>query len=203
MLLCQHEKVAVQIAHGYAKACGEPLCVIVHNVVGLLHATMGIYYAYTDRAPCSWSGATWSDGRRQAPPACRLGSHRECAGQRGARLRQMGLSSRRHPGRARQFRARYSIMMSEPQGPIYLCYDAGLQEAQLTETVRLPDPASVKRPSKIAPDMKALDEIADRLVAAEWPVLLPQYVGRVASGFRTWWRSRKQPVRPFPTFNRA
>ena len=23
MLLCQHEKVAVQIAHGYAKACGE------------------------------------------------------------------------------------------------------------------------------------------------------------------------------------
>src|SRR5450432_2904952 len=51
MLLCQHEKIAVQIAHGYAKACGEPLCVIVHNVVGLLHATMGIYYAYTDRAP--------------------------------------------------------------------------------------------------------------------------------------------------------
>src|SRR5882672_3163543 len=49
MLLCQHEKIAVQIAHGYAKACGEPLCVIVHNVVGLLHATMGIYSAYTDR----------------------------------------------------------------------------------------------------------------------------------------------------------
>src|SRR4030081_2576974 len=58
MLLCQHEKIAVQIAHGYAKACGEPLCVIVHNVVGLLHATMGIYYAYTDRAPVFVIGAT-------------------------------------------------------------------------------------------------------------------------------------------------
>ena len=30
--------------------------------------------------------------------------------------------------------------------------------------------------------MEALGEIADRLVAAEWPVLLPQYVGRVSSG---------------------
>jgi acetolactate synthase-1/2/3 large subunit len=74
-------------------------------------------------------------------------------------------------------------MMSEPQGPIYMCYDAGLQEAPLTEAVKLPDPTSVKRPSKLAPDMKALGDIADRLVAAEWPVLLPQYVGRVASGF--------------------
>jgi acetolactate synthase-1/2/3 large subunit len=67
MLLCQHEKVAVQIAHGYAKACGEPLCVIVHNVVGLLHATMGIYYAYTDRAPVFVVGATgpMDEGKRR------------------------------------------------------------------------------------------------------------------------------------------
>src|SRR5262245_66490592 len=28
MLVSPHEKVAVQIAHGYAKACGKPLCVI-------------------------------------------------------------------------------------------------------------------------------------------------------------------------------
>src|SRR3984957_14637416 len=46
MLLCQHEKIAVQIAHGYAKVTGRPMVAIVHDVVGLLHATMGIYYAY-------------------------------------------------------------------------------------------------------------------------------------------------------------
>src|ERR1700730_19195295 len=45
MLLCQHEKIAVEIAHGYAKATGKPMVAIVHDVVGLLHATMGIYYA--------------------------------------------------------------------------------------------------------------------------------------------------------------
>jgi acetolactate synthase-1/2/3 large subunit len=43
MLLCQHEEIAVQIAHGYAKASfGRPMMVILHNLVGLLHATMAI-----------------------------------------------------------------------------------------------------------------------------------------------------------------
>ncbi len=49
MLLCNHEKIAVQIAHGYAKASGKPMMAIVHNVVGLLHAPMGIYYALRAR----------------------------------------------------------------------------------------------------------------------------------------------------------
>src|SRR6266487_1102524 len=51
MMLCQHEETAVQIAHGYAKASGEPMVAILHNLVGLLHANMAIYYAYIDRAP--------------------------------------------------------------------------------------------------------------------------------------------------------
>ena len=58
MLLCNHEKIAVQIAHGYARASGKPMIAIVHDVVGLLHAPMGIYYAYLDRAPVFIIGAT-------------------------------------------------------------------------------------------------------------------------------------------------
>ena len=58
ILLCQHEKIAVQIAHGYAKATGKPMVAIVHDVVGMLHATMGIYYAYIDRCPVFVIGAT-------------------------------------------------------------------------------------------------------------------------------------------------
>src|SRR5215213_530717 len=58
MMLCNHEKIAVQIAHGYAKATGKPMMAIVHDVVGLLHAPMGIYYAYIDRCPVFVAGAT-------------------------------------------------------------------------------------------------------------------------------------------------
>jgi acetolactate synthase-1/2/3 large subunit len=58
MLLCPHENIAIQIAHGYAKATGEPLTAIVHNLVGLLHSCMAVYYAYIDRAPIFLMGAT-------------------------------------------------------------------------------------------------------------------------------------------------
>ena len=58
MMLCPHEKIAVQIAHGYARHSGKPMVAIVHNLVGLLHAPMGVYYAYLDRAPVFIIGAT-------------------------------------------------------------------------------------------------------------------------------------------------
>ncbi len=89
-------EIAVQIAHGYAKASGKPMAVILHNLVGLLHALrpqQAIYYAYLDRVPVFTAGATGHlmDGKGQAPPAHRLDPHRTGAGQRGARLHQMGL----------------------------------------------------------------------------------------------------------------
>ena len=58
MMLCQHEETAVQVAHGYAKASGKPMVAIVHNLVGLIHSNMAIYYAYIDRAPIFIIGAT-------------------------------------------------------------------------------------------------------------------------------------------------
>ena len=183
MLVSPHEKIAVQIAHGYAKACGEPLCVIVHNVVGLLHATMGIYYAYTDRAPVFVIGATgpMDEGKRRPRV-----DWDHTANVQGNAIRDYVKWDYQPGGVAGipdSFARAYSIMMTEPQGPVYMCYDAGIQEAPLAENIRLPDPASSRRPSKIAPDLEALAAIADRLVSAEWPVLLPQYVGRVPSGF--------------------
>jgi acetolactate synthase-1/2/3 large subunit len=45
IITCQHEEIAVQIAHGYGRVKGRPMVAIVHNVVGLLHACMAIYYA--------------------------------------------------------------------------------------------------------------------------------------------------------------
>jgi len=67
MMLCQHEEVAVQIAHGYAKASGRPMAVILHDLVGLLHACMAIYYAYIDRVPIFIIGATgpMDEGKRR------------------------------------------------------------------------------------------------------------------------------------------
>ena len=37
---CTHEGISVAIAHGYAKASGKPMGVLLHNVVGLMHGIM-------------------------------------------------------------------------------------------------------------------------------------------------------------------
>src|SRR5215510_10327506 len=40
MIECPHEEIAVALAHGYAKASGHPMGVVLHNVVGMLHGAM-------------------------------------------------------------------------------------------------------------------------------------------------------------------
>ena len=49
MLVCLHEEHAVAIAHGYGKVLERPMGVGLHANVGLMHATMAIYNAFTDR----------------------------------------------------------------------------------------------------------------------------------------------------------
>ena len=51
IILCNHEEVAVGIAHGYAKLRGRAMAAAIHSNVGLMHATMAIFNAFEDRAP--------------------------------------------------------------------------------------------------------------------------------------------------------
>ena len=112
-----------------SKACGEPLCVIVHNVVGLLHAVMGIYYAYVDRAPVFVVGATgpMDEGKRR--PRVDWDHTANVQGNAVRDFVKWDYQPGGIEGVPDSFARAYSIMMSEPQGPIYMCYDAGIQEA--------------------------------------------------------------------------
>lgn len=44
-----HEEISAALAHGYAKAAHKPAAIIVHNTVGLQHASMALYNAWCDR----------------------------------------------------------------------------------------------------------------------------------------------------------
>ena len=90
MILCCHEEIAVAVAHGYAKATGKIMPAIVHNVVGLQHASMAIYNAWCDHTPVMVMGGTGPMNFEQAPPVDRLDPYGAGAGQSGARLRQVG-----------------------------------------------------------------------------------------------------------------
>ena len=68
MIECPHEKIAVALAHGYAKATGRPMGVILHDLVGLMQGTMGVYYAYIDRVPVLVLGGSGpADHSRRRP----------------------------------------------------------------------------------------------------------------------------------------
>jgi acetolactate synthase-1/2/3 large subunit len=183
MLLCNHEKIAVQIAHGYAKATGRPMAAIVHNVVGLLHAPLAIYYAYIDRCPVFIMGATgpMDEGLRRP-----FIDWIHTAFAQGSAVRDYTKWDYQ-PGSIHgvpdSFARAYSIMMTEPTGPVYMVYDAGLQEAELTEDIPIPPPSAIKTPPRIAAEPALIEAAAEMLTAADYPVLLTEYAARAPIGY--------------------
>src|SRR5262252_17854 len=177
MLLCQHEEIAVQIAHGYAKASGRPMAVILHDLVGLLHAAMAIYYAYIDRTPIFIMGATgpMHEGKRR--PHIDWTHSALVQGNAVRDYVKWDYQPTAIDGVPESFARAYAVMTTEPQGPIYMCYDAMLQEEPLARELPLPPPGAAATPSPMMPDPAALQAIAERLLAAERPLLLAEYVG--------------------------
>ena len=51
IILCPHEEICVAAAHAYAKATGRVGWALVHNLVGLMHASMAVYNAWCDNVP--------------------------------------------------------------------------------------------------------------------------------------------------------
>ena len=183
MMLCQHEETAVQIAHGYAKASGEPMVAILHNLVGLLHANMAIYYAYIDRAPIFIIGATGPMDETKRRPRIDWIHTAQGQGEAVRNYTKWDYQPHTIDGAPEAFARAYAVMMTEPQGPIYMCYDAWLQEQKLDHEVPLPPQKAARVPSRLAPDPKALAQAADLIAAAKKPVIIAEYVGREPEGF--------------------
>ena len=183
MLLCNHEKIAVQIAHGYSKASGKPMIAIVHDVVGLLHAPMGIYYAYIDRCPVFVIGATGPMDEKYRRPFIDWIHTAFAQGDAVRNFTKWDYQPGSIHGVPDSFARAYSIMMSEPQGPIYMCYDSALQETPLTDDISIPPASAVKVPSRIAPEQGAVAQAAEMLVKADNPLLLTEYAARMPEGF--------------------
>jgi acetolactate synthase-1/2/3 large subunit len=183
MMLCQHEETAVQIAHGYAKASGEPMVAILHNLVGLLHANMAIYYAYADRAPVFIIGATGPMDETKRRPRIDWIHTAQVQGEAVRAYTKWDYQPTAIGGVPEAFARAYGVMMTEPRGPIYMCYDAWLQEQPLEHLVPLPPAGAAKVPSRLGPDPSALAQACELIVKAKRPVIIAEFVGREPEGF--------------------
>jgi len=185
MMLCQHEETAVQIAHGYAKATGKPMIAILHNLVGLLHANMAIYYAYIDRAPVFIVGATGPMDETKRRPRIDWIHTAQGQGEAVRQYTKWDYQPHTIDGVPESFARAYGVMMTQPQGPVYMIYDAWLQEQKLEHEVKLPPPDAVKVPSRLGPDPQSLAKAAEMIAAAEHPVIIAEYVGRDHEAFHS------------------
>lgn len=183
MLVCQHEETAVQIAHGYTKATGRAMPCILHDLVGLLHGQMAIYYAFADRAPVMILGATgpMDEGKRRP----RSDWHHTAQSQGDAVRNFTKFDYQPHgiEGVTDSFMRAYSAMVTEPAGPVYLCYDAMLQETPLTKEVRIPGPEVEKAPAPMAADPAKLEAIVGKLLHADQPWIMAEFTGRHPGNF--------------------
>jgi thiamine pyrophosphate-dependent acetolactate synthase large subunit-like protein len=178
LVLTTHEEIAVAMAHGYAKARGAPMAAVVHDIVGLQHASMAIFNAFCDRAPILVLGATGPmDATRRRPWIDWI----HTALVQGTQVRDYVKLDDQPASVAalpEAFLRAWRVARTEPMGPVYLCLDAGLQEQALDRPIVLPDVGRFQPAAGPHADPRALDEAARRLAEARSPVIVVESLGR-------------------------
>jgi thiamine pyrophosphate-dependent acetolactate synthase large subunit-like protein len=176
LLLCLHEEVAVSLAHGWSKATGRLGVAAVHDLVGLMHASMAVYDAFCDRTPLLLLGGSGPADPAQRRPIDWIHS----ATTQAQLVRDYCVWD------AEPMTAQASVddvvraaqrAMSAPRGPAYVSLDAGVQEAALSTPVRLPDLDRHAPAPPMAPDPGSLAAAAELLAGARWPVVVAGRVG--------------------------
>ena len=180
ILTCLHEETATAMAHGYAKASGKPMGVMVHGTVGLQHASMALYNAWCDRVPMLMFGANGIDAATRRPGVEWIHSAQDPAAlvrefvkwdDQPASLQHFAEST----VRAHQF------TMTAPMAPAFIALDMDLQEEEVEHAEKLKIP-KISRLIQPQGDSKALREAAKMLVAAQKPLILADRAVRTQQG---------------------
>ena len=178
LILTLHEEIAVALAHGYAKARGAPMAAVVHDIVGLQHASMAIFNAFCDRAPVLVLGATGPmDATRRRPWIDWI----HTALVQGTQVRDYVKLDDQPASVAaipEAFLRAWRVAQTPPQGPVYLCLDAGLQEEAMEPPVPVPDVGRFRPASAPHADPRAIEDAAQRLVEARFPLIVVESLGR-------------------------
>ncbi len=178
VIFCNHEEISVAVAHGYAKATGKPMIAIVHNMVGLQHASMAIFNAYIDRVPIMVLGGTGPMNTKRRRPRI---DWIHTALVQGNQVRDYVKWDDQPYSLADvpdSFIRGYRIATTEPMAPIYINYDADIQEDSITSPVELPDMSRFAPPAPVQANPEALRRAAQLLVNAQAPLIIADTLGR-------------------------
>jgi acetolactate synthase I/II/III large subunit len=180
---CLHEGIAVAVGHGYAKAAGKPMVVLLHNLVGLQNGSMAIYNAWCDRAPLMVIGGT---GPMSSPARRPWIDWIHTALVQGQVVRDY-VKWDDQPFDAESIpesliRA-YRVATAAPPGPVYVCLDAHIQEEVASFDVEPSVVASYPEQGEPAPSAEVVTWLSARWQRAQMPVILTDYAGATPEGF--------------------
>jgi thiamine pyrophosphate-dependent acetolactate synthase large subunit-like protein len=183
MVICLHEEHAVSIADGYGKVTEEPMAVALHANVGLMHASMPIFNAWCDRTPMVIFGATGPvDAHRRRPWIDWIHTSKDQASIIRDYTKWDDQPASPQAAVESVLRAN-QIARSVPYGPVYICLDAGLQEAPLAEGVAIPDAARFAPPPPPAAPRESVLKVSEAIDRAKFPLIL---MGRVSRKQADW-----------------
>jgi thiamine pyrophosphate-dependent acetolactate synthase large subunit-like protein len=183
MLLALHEQSVVAIAHGYFKASGKLMAVVLHSNVGLMAGMMSIFNAWCDRVPILIFGATgavdtgvrrnwidWSHTFRD----------------QGALVRHFVKWDEQPTSAAAAIDSvlrTYQSVCTPPHGPGYVILDRRLQEDALATGIEIPEIERFAPPVRSSPSREAIEQVSTILRSAKRPILM---FGRVSQDIADW-----------------
>ncbi len=157
LITALHEETAVDMANGYARAEGKPMCALLHGTIGLQHASMAIYQAYYGGTPLLLIAGR-DDGFIQAHTA------NDMAGiVRG--FTKWDAQPTTLAGCLEALQEAYRQAITPPTGPTLVVIDTELQKQ---------DAGTLATPKYIPPVISSIDgatahDIAERLLRATNP----------------------------------
>jgi thiamine pyrophosphate-dependent acetolactate synthase large subunit-like protein len=172
IVICLHEDHSVAVAHGYAKATGEPMACVLHSNVGLLHGMMGLFNAWCDRAPMFVLGATGPvAAEKRRPWIDWIHTSRD----QGAFVRSIIKwdDQPTSPDALVESMARANMLTrTAPTAPVYIVLDAGFQEQKLDKEPEWPEVKRFSPPKPPRPSKDSFDEAVALLSHAKKPVIM-------------------------------
>lgn len=173
-----HEEVAVGLADGYSRAAHKPMAVLIHDLVGLQHATMAIYNAWCDRVPLLLIGATGpmeTSKRRPWIDWVHTASIPNTSIRDYVKWDDFVFAASDIP---ESIVRAYNTSIAGPQGASYVCLDAGYLDEKIKDPVSIPDPDSMKLGETGVVPADVVRDIASLVSEAEFPIIIVERTGR-------------------------
>ena len=178
MILCNHEEIAIAVAHGYGRAAGKPMVAFVHDIVGLLHSSMAIFNAWMAREGVIVLGGTGPVDANHRRPWIDWIHTANVQGNAVRDIVKWDDQPASVEASVESLIRAYHIVTTEPKGPVYVCFDTDVQEGKLEQPFEMPDFSKFPPPTRFNADPAGLDHVADLLMAAKNPAIIADFLGR-------------------------